>query len=209
MISDHSSQAVAAQLVILSAGGIKDPADMPGIAAMTANLLTQGTAKRSALDIAQAIDFVGGSLGASAGKDSTTVTLNVVKKDLQTGMDLMSDVVLHPAFQADELDRQRQQLLSTLQVQYSDPDYLASAVFSRVVYGVSPYGSPEDGTRRLTRNSLAIRWRIFTMRITRPIKLCSLLRGTLRPMKHLPSPKSITAPGRNGTSRRRRPLMPR
>ena len=72
---------------------------MPGVAQMTANMLTQGTEKRSAKEIAEAIDFVGGSLEASAGKDSTTVTLNVVKKDLETGLDLMSDVVLHPAFQ--------------------------------------------------------------------------------------------------------------
>ena len=91
---------------------------------MTANMLTQGTAKRSAQQIAEAIDFVGGSLNASSGKDSTGVTLDVVKKDLDTGLDLMSDVVLHPAFQQDELDRQRQQFLSNLTVQYSDPEYL-------------------------------------------------------------------------------------
>ncbi len=113
---------------------------MPGVAAMTANMLTQGTEKRSAQEIAEAIDFVGGSLTAEAGKDSTIVSLNVVKKDLQTGFDLMSDVVLHPAFQSEELERQRQQLLSNLTVQYSDPDFLASVAFSRVVYGGSPYG---------------------------------------------------------------------
>ena len=89
---------------------------------------------------------MGGSLGASSGKDATTVSLNVVKKDLATGLDLMSDVVLHPAFQADELERQRQQLLSNLTVQYSDPQYLASVVFGRVIYGNSPYGWPQEGT---------------------------------------------------------------
>jgi zinc protease len=146
VITDHSEPALAARLVILSAGSIKDPKDRPGVAQMTANLLTQGTEKRSAREIAEAIDFVGGSLTASAGKDSTTVTLDVVKKDVHTGLDLMSDVVLHPAFQAEELERQRQQLLSNLTVQYSDPDYLASVVFSRALYGASPYGWPEEGT---------------------------------------------------------------
>ncbi|MBZ5694110.1 MAG: insulinase family protein [Acidobacteriia bacterium] len=146
VITDRSEPAVAARLVILSAGSVKDPKEMPGVAEMTANLLTQGTAKRSARDIAEAIDFIGGSLEASAGKDSTGVTLNVVKKDLSTGLDLMSDVVLHPAFQAEELGRQRQQLLSNLTVQYSDPAYLASVVFGRAVYGSSPYGWPEEGT---------------------------------------------------------------
>ena len=132
---------------------------MPGVAQMTANMLTQGTAKRSAKDIAEAIDFIGGSLEASSGKDSTTVTLNIVKKDLDTGLDLMSDVVLHPAFRTDELERRRQQLLSNLTVQYSDPEYLASAVFGRVTYGSSPYGWPQEGTpgtvKSLTRDDLA------------------------------------------------------
>lgn len=146
VVTDPSEPTVAVQLVILSAGSTKDPKDMPGVAQMTANLLTQGTEKRSARDIAEAIDFIGGSLTAMAGKDSTTVSLDVVKKDINTGFDLMSDVVLHPAFKAEELERQRQQLLSGLTVQYSDPEYLATVVFDRALYGASPYGWPEEGT---------------------------------------------------------------
>jgi zinc protease len=159
VVTDHSQPAVAARLLILTAGSIRDSQEMPGVAQMTANMLTQGTAKRSAQEIAEAIDFIGGSLDASAGRDATTVTLDVVKKDLDTGLDLMSDVVLHPAFSAQELDRQRRQLLSNLTVQYSDPDYLASVVFSRVVYGGSPYGWPAEGTPetvgKLDRKELA------------------------------------------------------
>ena len=159
VVTDHSEPAVAARLLIMSAGSIKDPANQPGIAGMTANMLTQGTEKRSAKDIADAIDFVGGSLNAMSGKDATTVVLDVVKKDLGLGLDLMSDVVLHPAFSAEELERQRQQLLSNLTVQYSDPEYLASVIFSRAVYGPSPYGLPGDGTpdtaKKLNRDDLA------------------------------------------------------
>ncbi len=146
VVADHREPAVAARLVILSAGSIQDPAGMPGVAGMTAGLLTQGTAKRSAKEIAEAIDFVGGTLEAKAGRDATTVTLDVVKKDLGVGMDLLSDVVLHPAFRTEELDRQRQQLLSDLEVQYSDPNYLATLAFARTLYGSSPYGLPEAGT---------------------------------------------------------------
>jgi zinc protease len=146
VVTDHAEPAVAARLVILSAGSIQDPAGMPGVAGMTAGLLTQGTAKRSAKEIAEAIDFVGGTLEAKAGRDATTVTLDVVKKDLGVGMDLLSDVVLHPAFRTEELDRQRQQLLSDLEVQYSDPNYLATLAFARTLYGSSPYGVPEAGT---------------------------------------------------------------
>jgi zinc protease len=146
VVSDSSEPAVTVRLVIPSAGSILDPAGKPGVAQMAASLLTQGTAKRSAREIAEAIDFVGGSLNANVGEDATAVTLEVVKKDLNTGLDLMSDVVLHPAFREDEIERQRQQLLSGLTVQYSDPDYLASLVLRRVVYGNSPYGRPAEGT---------------------------------------------------------------
>jgi zinc protease len=146
VVTDHREPAVAARLVILSAGSIRDPLGMPGVAGMTAGLLTQGTAKRSAKEIAEAIDFVGGTLEAKAGRDATTVTLDVVKKDLGVGMDLLSDVTLHPSFRTEELDRQRQQLLSDLEVQYSDPNYLATLAFARTLYGDSPYGLPEQGT---------------------------------------------------------------
>jgi zinc protease len=159
VITDHAEPSIAAQLLIMSAGSIQDSPAMPGVAQMSANMLTQGTAKRSAQEIADAIDFVGGSLSAAAGKDATTVSLNIVKKDLAVGFDLMSDVVLHPAFQADELERQRQQLLSSLELQYSDPEYLASVAFARVVYNKSPYGLPGDGTpetvQKLDRDQLA------------------------------------------------------
>ncbi len=146
VVTDHREPAVAARLVLLSAGTIKDSPSMPGIAQMTAALLTQGTEKRSAREIAETIDFVGGTLQAQGGRDATTVTLDVVKKDVGVGMDLMSDIVLHPAFAADEIERQRQQLLSNLQVQYADPNYLATLVFARALYGNSAYGLPEEGT---------------------------------------------------------------
>jgi zinc protease len=152
VVTDHEQPSISARMVILTAGSIKDPAAMPGVAAMTADMLTQGTEKRSARDIAEAIDFIGGVLEASSGKDSSAIKLNVVKKDLSTGLDLMSDIVLHPAFRGDELDRRRQQLLSNLTVQYSDPEYLASVVFGRVVYGDSPYGWPQEGTPGIIGN---------------------------------------------------------
>ena len=146
VVSSHKLPMVTVRLVLTAAGAVRDPAGKPGGAAMTANLLTQGTEKRSAQEIAEAIDFVGGSLSASADRDGTYVTATVVKKDLDLAMDLLSDITLRAAFQKEELDRRRQQLLSNLRLQYSDPDYLASAIFDRVVYGQHPYGLPDEGT---------------------------------------------------------------
>src|SRR5713101_3055243 len=144
--SSAPQPAVTVRLVLTAAGAVHDPAGTRGVAEMTANLLTQGTEKRTAQQIAEAIDFVGGSLGASADSDATYVTVTVVKKDFELAMDLLADVTLRAAFSEEELDRRRQQLLSNLRVDYSDASYLASAVFDRAVYGPHPYGLPEEGT---------------------------------------------------------------
>ena len=61
-------------------------------------------------------------------------------------MDLLADVVRNPAFAPEEIDRQKQQAISSLQVSANDPDYIASSVFDRLVYGFHPYGLPGSGT---------------------------------------------------------------
>ncbi|HEV2298164.1 MAG TPA: pitrilysin family protein [Candidatus Acidoferrales bacterium] len=146
VVADHRQPSVAVSLVMMSAGTIHDPSRMPGIAQMTAAMLTQGTPTHSAQQFAQAIDSVGGSISASADDDATSADLSIVASDADFGMQLLSDAVLHPAFSDQELGRQRQQALSGLQVEYSDAGYLASAVFDRAVYGASPYGLPGEGT---------------------------------------------------------------
>src|SRR5207237_4774067 len=70
----------------------------------------------------------------------------VMKDSLNVGLDLVSDLAQHPAFASEEIERQRQQLLSGLRVSYDDPEYLANMVFDRLVYGFHPYGKPQTGT---------------------------------------------------------------
>ncbi|HET9402559.1 MAG TPA: pitrilysin family protein [Candidatus Acidoferrales bacterium] len=146
VVSSSTMPAVTARLILTAAGSVNDPHGKPGIAAMTASLLTQGTDKRTAQQIAEAIDFVGGSLSANAASDGTVISVTVVKKDFDLAMDLLADVTLHANFQPEEIERQRQQLLSGLQLNYQDADYLASAAFGRIVYGSHPYGLPGEGT---------------------------------------------------------------
>ncbi len=128
VVSGKEEPMVSVRVALTGAGSVNNPAGMPGVANMTADMLTQGTATRSAEDIAQAIDFVGGSLSASADEDGTYVTVTVVKKDFALAMDLLSDILLHPSFKKEELDRRRQQALSDLTVRYSDPEYVADVV---------------------------------------------------------------------------------
>ncbi len=158
VVTDSEQPMVTVQLVLMNAGSADDPSGKPGVADMTADMLTQGTTTRSAQQIAQAIDFVGGSLTTSTDKDASYITVTVVKKDFALGMDLLSDMLLHPTFKKEELDRRRQQALSSLQVQYSDPGYIAGATLNRLVYGQHPYGLPDGGTpdslRKLDREDL-------------------------------------------------------
>ncbi len=159
VVSSSEVPAIAVRLVLTGAGSANDPLGKPGVANLTADMLTQGTGHLSAQQIASEIDFVGGSLSASAGTDSSNVNVAVVKKDLETGMRLLADVVRNASFQEEELNRRRQQLLSNLQVQYADAGYLATLVFDRMIFGKHPYGLPGEGTpqsiRAITRDDLA------------------------------------------------------
>ncbi len=146
VVASQQQPAVTVRLVLTAAGAVHDPAGKPGVAAMAADLLTEGTEKRSAQQVAEAIDFVGGALTANTDRDGTYITTTVVKKDFDVSMDLLSDVTLHATFQKEELERRREQWLSNLRVEYADPSYLASVIFGRMLYGQHPYGLPEEGT---------------------------------------------------------------
>jgi len=144
-ISHHEQPAVSLRLLV-RAGSAQDPEDRPGVASLAATLLDQGTTTKSAEKIADAIDSIGGALGTGASADLSFVQAIVMKDSLNVGLDLVSDLAQHPAFAPDEIERQRQQLLSGLKVSYDDPEYLANMVFDRLVYGFNPYGRPQTGT---------------------------------------------------------------
>ena len=144
-VSHHEQPAVSMRLIV-RAGAAQDPDNRPGVASLAATLLDQGTTTRSAEQIANAIDSIGGALGTGASADFSSVNCVVMKDSLSVGLDLIADLAQHPAFALEEIERQRQQMLSGLKVSYDDPDYLANMVFDRLVYGFHPYGRPQTGT---------------------------------------------------------------
>jgi zinc protease len=144
-VSHHEQPAVSLRLIV-RAGTAQDPENRPGVASLLATLLDQGTTTKSAEQIAQGIDSIGGALGTGAVSDLTFINAVVMKDSLGVGLDFVSDIAQHPGFAPEEIDRQRQQILSSLKVSYDDPDYLADMVFERLVYGFNPYGRPQSGT---------------------------------------------------------------
>lgn len=157
VIEQHETPSVSAR-IILPAGRLYSANEKAGLASATANLLTQGAGKRSAQEIAAAIDLVGGDLSAGAGSDTGVGFVRVTSDQLDLGLELLADVILRPTFPAEEIERWRRQALSGLQIQQNDPSYLASAALTRAVFGGHPYGQPADGTpesvRGLTREDL-------------------------------------------------------
>ena len=156
-VSHHEQPAVSLRLLV-RAGAAQDPDDHPGVADLVAALLDQGTTSRSAAQIAESIDSIGGALSTGAGADLSYVNAVVMKDSLGFALDLVSDLAQHPAFASEEIERQRQQALSGMRVSYDDPEFLANVVFERIVYGSHPYGRPQGGTpdalASLTRDDL-------------------------------------------------------
>ncbi|HEY8548553.1 MAG TPA: pitrilysin family protein [Vicinamibacterales bacterium] len=142
----HTEQPVVSLRMLVRAGSAQDPEDKPGVAAMVATLLDQGTTTRSATEIADYIDFIGGGLGAGAGTDLSYANAILLKSSFDKGLDLLADVIRNPAFAPEELERQREQVLSGLKVSYQDPDFVASVVIDRLIFGFHPYGRPANGT---------------------------------------------------------------
>jgi zinc protease len=145
LVSHHEQPAVSVRMIV-RAGAAQDPKGKMGLAMMTAALLDQGAGSRTAEQIADTIDFVGGILGTGAGTDLTYINTVVMNDSLPLALQLMADVVRRPTFSAQEIERQRQQAMSGLTVAAEDPDNVASQVIDRLIYGFHPYGLPGSGT---------------------------------------------------------------
>src|SRR5258705_8284315 len=141
----HEQPAVSIRLLV-GAGSAQDPKGKGGVANLTASLLDQGTTTRTAQQIADQIDFIGGDLGTGAATDLSFVNAIVMKDSFQTGMDLLADIARNPSFATEEIARQKDQILSSLRVNADDPGYIADVVFDRLVFGFHPYGLPGSGT---------------------------------------------------------------
>jgi zinc protease len=157
VVSHHEQPEVTMRLMV-RAGTANDPPGKNGLATLLASLLDQGTSTRTAQEIADAIDSIGGSVETGAGSDSISTEVLVMKDSFALGMDLLADMVRRRTFLPEEIKRQKEQALSALQVSLDDPDFIAEAVLNRLIYGSHPYGLPDtglpDSLARITRADL-------------------------------------------------------
>jgi zinc protease len=153
---------VAASLIFRT-GSDANPLDKPGLASFAAAMLDEGTATRNALQIADETAQLGAALGTSSSMDAITVSGRSLSKNFGDTVNLMADVVLHPSFPAEEIDRQRASRLAQLVQQRDTPQQLAPVVVARVLYGNRhPYGFTEIGTeesvKRVGRDEMLAFW---------------------------------------------------
>jgi zinc protease len=138
----------ATMSMIIKSGSAYDPQGKGGLADFTAGLLRQGTESKTATQIAEAIDFVGGSLDAGADRDAIRAGCNVLTKHFDVGLSLLSDIILHPSFDTTEIERQRKQVLGAIVQSKDDPNTLCDEGFDEFLFDGYPYGHPVEGTEQ-------------------------------------------------------------
>ncbi|HEY1676980.1 MAG TPA: pitrilysin family protein [Candidatus Sulfotelmatobacter sp.] len=141
----HNLPVVAARVVALGGSGA-NPADKPGLAGFTARMLTEGTRDRSALKFADDLAQIGAQLESNSDADQSAVSTQVLKRNIGADFDLLSDVVLQPAFNEKEIERVRSQRATELLQINDDPQQLALRVAIHKLYGDESYGYLELGT---------------------------------------------------------------
>lgn len=138
LVEDGRFPLVTARLN-LQAGSKFDPKDLPGLAEGVAAVLTEGTKTRTARQISEETDDLGGSLSAVAGQDSMTIAGGALSENLSRLLVLMSDVARNATFPKDEVDLYKQNRIQSLMADRSQPGFLADEKMAEVVYGTSPY----------------------------------------------------------------------
>lgn len=132
--------------LLIKASPSDEPPEKAGLANLVAELLPEGTKTRTSEQISEEIEFIGGDLSASVDRDYTTITLSVLKKDIDEGFKLLSDILLNPVFPEDEIRREKDLIKGSLKQSEEDPEFVAQREFRKTVYGPHPYGRLIEGS---------------------------------------------------------------
>ena len=130
-------------------GALTDPAGKPGVASLVAGLLDHGAGKRSAFEFADAVEGVGGSFNAGAGAESITLSGQFLASDRALMIELLSDALMRPHFDADEVEKYRDRDIEFIKsAKDSDPSQLLQEYARAALFGAHPYARPQGGSER-------------------------------------------------------------
>ncbi len=162
LLEDHALPVFTAG-VVTRGGSENDTPAKAGLAGFTARLLTEGTAQRSATVLADDAEQIGTSLISSAGVDLATASLSALSNNTEAGLDLLSDIVEHPAFASEEVERVRKQRLVSILQEGDQPVASMLRVGFRTLYGDHPYGfrpiGTTEGVKSITRDDITGFWK--------------------------------------------------
>ncbi len=144
--SEKHSLPIVMVTLLIKASPLNEPKDKAGLANLTAELLAEGTKNRSSTDISEEIEFIGASLDVSVVSDYTSVTLSVLKKDINKGFELFSDILLNPVFPEKEIERKKELVKGSLRHSEEDPAFLAERAFKKEIFREHPYGRLIEGS---------------------------------------------------------------
>ncbi len=158
MIPQKELPMIAMNLIIKT-GGTANPAGKEGLASMTADMLSEGTAKRTAVEISNELQSIGASIRAGSDWDSTDASLLTLSKHLDAALDIFADVATNPSFPADEFETAKRRLLVSLLQRKDNPNAIANVAYSKLLYGANhPYGRAlsgnEDSVKAMKREDL-------------------------------------------------------
>ncbi|MGD0624222.1 MAG: pitrilysin family protein [Thermodesulfobacteriota bacterium] len=161
---DHSLPFITCQLIV-DAGSRQDPAGKEGLANLLARGLLLGTSQRPVTAINEELDFLGASLNASCGRDYATLSLRILKKDLDKGLDLFMESLTQPTFPEEEVSREVKKTLAAIQAAEDRLEEVAEKTFQQDLFLTSPYSHPVEGTReslpRITREGIVQFYRTY------------------------------------------------
>ena len=164
ILSERRGLPIVAANLVLKTGSDANPLEKPGLANFVAAMLDEGTATRNALQIADQVAQLGASLTTGSSMDATTASVRSLTKNFGPTLDILADVVLHPSFPAEEIERQRASRLAGLVQQRDNPAQVAALVMASALYGTKhPYGYAEVGTeasvKAVTRGDMDGFWK--------------------------------------------------
>src|SRR5258707_6431565 len=133
--------------VWLTRGSRHESVDRSGIAHFVEHMLFKGTGTRSAEDIAQAIDSIGGQLDAFTAKEYASYYIKVLDEHLPLALDILSDIVLNPAFNIEDIEREKKVVVEEIKMVEDTPDDLVHELFTQGFWENHPLGRPILGTR--------------------------------------------------------------
>jgi predicted Zn-dependent peptidase len=206
LLEAHDVPLVQINLVVHS-GSADDPAGQFGLASFTAAMLDEGAGTRSALELADAAEFLGADLATSSTFDASAVRLNVPTRQLTQALPIMADVALRPTFPAPELERLRQERLTALIQARDDAAAVAPPAFARAVYGAAHrFGTSAIGTTATLEAVTAEQLRAFHAASYRPDNATLLVVGDVTPAAVLPLLEGAFGSWQAAESVARRPL---